>query len=406
MRTNVTKRPCPVGNTRNITVAKRNLADSDLNFKTQVTRTVVNVLNVYYSLVGNYEDLRAKQNALEAAQKFYDESKKRLELGALAQLDVTTAQNQVATSQQALINSESTRRQQELQLKNLISRTGIGDPLIAAAEIIPVDPLVIPSTDEIPPIQELVKLSLANRSDLIAERHNLESSEISGLGTLSGLKPSAQVFTNHSNAGLAGNPRIVLNRNGTSYTSDPYLVGGVGNALGQVLRRNYPTDTIGTFGQATIHNRQAQADYAIDQLSLRQQQLITARDLNQAQVDIANSVVALRQARARYEAAVQSRTLQEQLYAAEEKKFNLGASTPYNVVVQQRDLATAQAAELGARVTYQSARISLDQTTGTTLDVNHVSLTEAESGRISQPSALPATLPESSPAAAQSPARN
>jgi len=172
------------------------------------------------------------------------------------------------------------------------------------------------------------------------------------------------------------------------------------------LRRNYPTDTIGTFGQATIHNRQAQADYAIDQLSLRQQQLITARDLNQAQVDIANSVVALRQARARYEAAVQSRTLQEQLYAAEEKKFNLGASTPYNVVVQQRDLATAQAAELGARVTYQSARISLDQTTGTTLDVNHVSLTEAESGRISQPSALPATLPESSPAAAQSPARN
>jgi outer membrane protein len=377
-------------NSRNITVAKRNLADSGLNFKTQVTRTVVNVLNVYYSLVGNYEDLRARQNALEAAQRFYEESKKRLDLGALAQLDVTTAQNQVATSQQALINSESTRRQQELQLKNLISRTGIGDPLIAAVEIIPVDQLVIPSTDEIPSIQDLVKLSLSNRSDLIAERNNLESQQISDLGTISGLKPSAQAFTTHSNAGLAGTPRIVVNRNGTTFTSDPYLVGGIGNALGQVLRRNYPTDSIGTFGQATIHNRQAQADYAIDQLSLRQQQLITAKDMNQAQVDVANSVVALRQARARYEAAVQSRILQEQLYEAEEKKFNLGASTPYNVVVQQRDLATSQAAELAARVTYQSARISLDQTTGTTLDVNHVSLTEAEAGRISQPSSLPA----------------
>ena len=121
-----------------------NLRDSDLNFKTQVTRTVVNVLNTYYSLVGADDDLKAKQGALETAQRFYDESKKRLDLGALAQLDVTTAQNQVAISQQALINSQVTRRQQELQLKNLISRTGIGDPLIADVEIVPVDHLVIP----------------------------------------------------------------------------------------------------------------------------------------------------------------------------------------------------------------------------------------------------------------------
>ena len=61
--------------------------------------------------------------------------------------------------------------------------------------------------------------------------------------------------------------------------------------------------------------------------------------MNQAQVDVTNSVVALRQARARYEAAVQSRILQQQLLDAEEKKFNLGASTPYDVVVEQRDLA-------------------------------------------------------------------
>jgi outer membrane protein len=98
----------------------------------------------------------------------------------------------------------------------------------------------------------------------------------------------------------------------------------------------------------------------------------------------------LRQARARYEAAVQSRILEQQLLDAEEKKFNLGASTPYNVIVQQRDLTAAQSSELAARVTYQSARISLDQTTGTTLEVNHVSLTDVKSGKIPQPSVLPA----------------
>jgi outer membrane protein TolC len=104
-------------------------------------------------------------------------------------------------------------------------------------------------------------------------------------------------------------------------------------------------------------------------------------------------VVALRQARARYEAAVQSRILEQQLLDAEEKKFNLGASTPYDVIVQQRDLAAAQSSELGARISYQSARISLDQTIGATLDVNHISLTDAEKGKMSQASQLPTTLP-------------
>ncbi len=384
-------------NARTITVAKANLQDSDLNFQTQVSRTVVSVLNAYYSLVGDYDDVMAKQGALETAQRFYDESKKRLDLGALAQLDVTTAQNQVAISQQALVTSQATRRQQELQLKNLISRTSIGDPVIADVEIIPIDHLLIPATDDIPPIKDLVKQALANRSDLVVERGNLKTQEISNLGTINGLLPTAQVFATQSNAGLAGTPRVVQGLTGP-YTADPYLVGSIGTALGQVFRHNYPTQSVGVFGQLQIYDRQAEADYAIDQLSLRQQQLVTAKDMNQAQVDVTNSVVALRQARARYDAAVQSRILQQQLADAEEKKFTLGASTPYDVVVQQRDLATAQSAELAALVTYQSARTSLDQTIGATLQVNHVSLTEAETGKISQSSELPAVLPAPAPA--------
>jgi outer membrane protein len=90
---------------------------------------------------------------------------------------------------------------------------------------------------------------------------------------------------------------------------------------------------------------------------------------------------------------VQSRILQQQLYDAEEKRFTLGASTPYNVVAQQRDLAAAQAAELSSLATYQSGLINLDQTTGTTLEKNQVVLTEAQSGKVSQASALPASLP-------------
>jgi outer membrane protein TolC len=102
----------------------------------------------------------------------------------------------------------------------------------------------------------------------------------------------------------------------------------------------------------------------------------------------------LRQARARYLAAVRNRILEEQLLDAEQKKFGLGASTPYNVVTQQRDLATAESSEVAALVAYSNAKVALDQTLGTTLDVNHVSISEATSGRIARTSVLPEKLPD------------
>jgi outer membrane protein TolC len=380
-------------NSRNITVAKMNLQMSDLNFKTQVSGTVVNVLNTYYSLVADYDDWNAKQDALDTAQRFLDESRQRLNLGALSQLDITTAENQVAVSRLAVVNSRVALDQEQLQLKNLISRDGPGDPLIAEAEIVPVDHLVIPATDDIPPIKDLVQKALRDRSDLVVERNNLKSTEISNLGTLNGLLPSAGVLAGRSTQGLAGTQKTVNIPPLPPFTADPYFKGGIGNALAEVFRQNFPTESIGVFGSVQIYDRAAQADYGIDVLSLRQQQLISAKDMNQAQVDVTNSVVALRQSRARYEAAVESTKLQQALLDAEEKKFTFGASTPYDVVVQQRDLATAKAAELAALVTWQSARINLDQTTGATLEANHVSLTEAEKGSVAEVSVLPPVPP-------------
>jgi outer membrane protein len=177
-------------------------------------------------------------------------------------------------------------------------------------------------------------------------------------------------------------------------TADAYFDGGLGTALGQVFRRNYPTENIGVFARAPIHNDQAQADYGIDQLQLRQQQLNTAKSANQAQVDVMNAVVAIQQSKSRYEAAVQNRILQQQLLDAEQKRFSLGASTSYLVVVEQRDLTVAQAAELASLVTYQNARTNLDRMTGAILEANHISIAEAEAGKISQPSTLPAVLPD------------
>ena len=61
----------------------------------------------------------------------------------------------------------------------------------------------------------------------------------------------------------------------------------------------------------------------------------------------------------------------------------MGAGTPYQVVQDQRDLASAQSSEAQAMANYSHARIALDQALGRTLEVNHISLAEAMSGRSS-----------------------
>ncbi|HLK21200.1 MAG TPA: TolC family protein, partial [Bryobacteraceae bacterium] len=145
----------------------------------------------------------------------------------------------------------------------------------------------------------------------------------------------------------------------------------------------------GFFFQAPLKNRQAQADYGIDQLTLRQTQLTIQRDLNQVQVDLMNALVALQQSRARYEASVRNRVLAKQLLDSEQKKFALGASTPYNVTQTQRDLSVAESSVLGALVTWNAAKISIDQILGNTLDTYHISLEEAKAGKVSRQSAKP-----------------
>jgi outer membrane protein len=141
--------------------------------------------------------------------------------------------------------------------------------------------------------------------------------------------------------------------------------------------------------QGVLENRIAQGDYGVDQLQLRQGDLIERRNMNQIVVDISNQMIALRQARARYTNSVDGRKLQEQLLEKERQRFTFGASTIANLVAAQTSLLAAQVTEVAALASYSRARVSLDQVLGETLEANHVSVEEALNGQVSRESKLP-----------------
>jgi outer membrane protein TolC len=384
-------------NSRTISVSQLNVKASALNFKTQVSNTVNQVLNLYYALSAGYQDIKAKSNAVEVAEQFYENARLQERAGTLARLDVVTAESQLASAQYDLVNSQTGLRQQELQLKNILSRKGLADPMLASVQIVPLDQIAVPETDENRSIKDLLAVALANRSDLAAERTGVESGEISALGTRNGILPLLVGIASESTAGLAGKPQIAVSSSGIQ-TANPYFDGGIGTAVGQVFRRNFPTNRAVAYFQTPLRNDQAQADYAIDQLQLRQSQVQLSKDLNQVAVDVSNYLVAMRQARGRYRAAVQTRILQQQLLDAEQKKLAGGVSTPFNVVQQQRDLVAAQSAEIAALVDFSNARVALDQTLGATLETNQVSIEEVRTGDDTRTGQVRTATPAANPA--------
>ena len=134
----------------------------------------------------------------------------------------------------------------------------------------------------------------------------------------------------------------------------------------------------------------AKADATRDELQLRQAEVRRKQLENQVRLEVADALVATQSARAAYEAAVQTRILQEQSVSVEQQKFDVGVSTNYMVIQFQTFLAQARSTELAAKGAYAKARIALERALGRTLDVNHVSLTEAYRGQVSR---LPQSIP-------------
>ncbi len=376
-------------NGRNIRVQKNNLKVTDLQFKQQVITTVAAVLNLYWDLVSFDEDVRSRQQEVATSQQLLEDNRRQVAIGALAEIEVTRAEAQLYASQQDLVISQTNLLQQETILKNALSRNGVASPTLAQVHVVPLDMLPAPDTEPLKPVEQLTDEALAKRNEIEQAKLNLESNRMNLVGIKNSLKPTLQAFAELTNNGLTGQ----LTALGALEAGVPYLSGGYGNLLAQIARRNFPNYSAGISLNIPLRNRAAQSDYTTSLLEIRQNELNLQKNVNQVRVDVQNAVIGLQQARARYDASVKALDLQQQTLSADQRKYQLGAGTVFQVIQDQRDLASAVSARMQAMANYTHAKIALDQALGTTLETNNVSLDEAMAGRISRPSTLPANLP-------------
>jgi outer membrane protein len=372
-------------NRRYIRIARNSQKVADLVFRQQVIDTVSGVARLYTDLVSLNEDVKVKQEALRLAERLYQDNKNQVEQGTQAPIEVTRANAAVAASRQALIMAQGLVRQQELIVKTAITRGGLTNPQLLAAHIIPTDALDVPEKETAAALADLLGEALRNRPDLAGAGLQVENSEISLKGSLNALKPQLDLVGIMQNNGMAGDLNALAGTPTGSVTP-----GGYGTALGQIIRRNYPTYGVGLQLTLPLQNRVAQADAVRDELQVRQAQVRRQQLQDQVALEVADAEESLRQARAAYEAAVEARRLQEQSVSVEHQTFAVGLATNLTVIQYENYLAQARSTEVGSKGAYIKAKIALQRATGSTLDEHHVAIDEAYRGEVKRPpSALP-----------------
>jgi len=369
-------------NSRQIKVALNNRIAARDTFRSQLETLVSTVVTQYWDLVTAQDTQKARQDAADIAAKFYEDTKGQINLGTLAPVELPRAAAELEARKQDLSIAVSTVRQQEASFKDQLTR--IPDPAIEAAEIVTLDRIQVPSDETLPGLRDLYATAMAHRPDMALSKIKDQNADIAAIGTKDALLPTGIFYGYYKDRGAAGTPVFVPGE-----PTSPYFSGGYGKAMGQVVRNDFPTEYGGFYFSTPIGNRQAQADYGVEQLQLKQGDVSSQRDKNAILVDISNEMLALRQARSRYAVASDSLKLQEQLMEAEKNRFQYGTGTTSAVVIAQRAVVAAQTTLITSLSAYAHARTALDKALGETLDVNHVSLDEGLEGRVTRESKNP-----------------
>ena len=391
-------------NTRFIRIAKNNRELSDVAFRLQVITTVDQIENLYWDLVFAYENARVQNESLAFAQKTLSDTKKQVEIGSLAPIEVVRAQSTVAQDQQLVTTAQTNLQLEQLLMKNALTRT-LKDPTLATAAVIPTSTIDIPQQEPVVPTEDLINDALRHRAELVESRIDLNSREVSNKAIRSSLLPTLDLFAYYAGSGLGGaqSPaNLCVNQNAQQrllgFCSGPGAIPAVsavsiGSTWDQVVNSTAPDKGVGLSLNIPLRNRAAQSLQIRSELEYRQAQMRLQQIENQVGIEVRNAQYAVEQNRASVESARAAVELARQSLDAEQKKYQFGTSTSTAVLQFQSQRATAESTLVNATVAYEKSRVELDRATGTLLDHLSISLDDAARGQVTRMPNVPYVAP-------------
>jgi len=336
-------------NAATIRIARASRSIAIQNFVQLVMSKMSEVSTAYYELVYAIENHKAALETRELARQLLEENRQREKIGTMSRLDVIQAESGVASSEQGVILTARTIKDNENTLKRLICQQVME---FHGLSLVPVDyPIVrMIATD----VARSTRTALQMRADYLSAKQALEKQNILVQFNRNQLWPEIDLQGSY---GLNGRSRD-----------------GFDNLVDNTAGGDHPVWTVGMAVTMPIGDRQARASYHTARLQA-EQQLLSLKELEQdiiVQVD--DAVGHVETNLKSVEAASAARRLAQESLDAEKEKLLAGTSTTFLVLQAQSQLAAARSAEIRARADYSESLVALDLAEGTILQKNNVVL--------------------------------
>jgi len=321
---------------------------TDVQLLGQVENLTNQVRVAYWSLRSAIEQIEIQRRSLAQAQELLAQNEIRVSLGTMSELQVVQAESQVASAEQSLLNAEVQWRNQELNFKRLLLG-GADDPLLFQT----LNPVSLPILEEmVVDIEAAIERALVERTDLRQQRQQREITELNLEVTQDNLKPSLDLSASYSVSGVGGDQYERDQLGG-----DPVLIapGGYQDGIQAILDRDTPTWNLSLNFSYPIGNQGAKANVERARLQMKQTEL----DLINQELSIVTQVTGaglnVNDTYLQWQAAQRSRAVAERSAEIEQTRFNVGASTNFEVTQAQDDLRSARLSELRATINYVNA---------------------------------------------------
>jgi len=329
-------------------VSQNQAQAADIQLQQRVTQTARNIRAAYYQLIGAISGLEVAQQSLDVARTSLKNNQTRVEVGTMAQIDIVSAEAEVASNEESVIVAQASIESAQDQLRTLVMNPSQAD--FWTARFTPSDqPSLAPREIN---VDAAIKNALENRTDVREFRKNMENTDISMEYVRNQKLPAVDLTARYGVTGVAGTQ---LTRDGSSTLERSFF-----DSVHDVFANDFKAWSFGVNVSYPIGTSVADAAFAQTKLQKQQEQ----ESLHNLQMNVTTQV---RQAGRdvntnlrRVEATRRARELAQQRLDADNKRFAVGLATTFELLQSQRDLARAKQNELRANIDYSQSLVDFE----------------------------------------------
>jgi outer membrane protein TolC len=358
---------------REILVAQNNLDISRSQLRTTLQDTLYQVQEAYWNLVYAVESHKVSRQSLQLARDLLAKSRKEVEVGVLAPLEVLNAEAVVAQREADILQAEALIKRSEDVLNSLVNLPA--DETGGARRIVPADKPAL--TRHEVSLEAALSEALARRPDLEAARKTIATSEINFSVARNQVLPGLDLQLSYWSPGISGDRIKYLDNNPFSGVVIGKEKGKSLDSLRDAMKLLYNNWTVGLTLSVPLSNILTRSQYAQARLELGRSEAQLKAQERQVRLEVADAVRSLETDAKRVEAYRISRELAERRLDAEEKKLRVGLTTNYFVLQYQEELANARSMEIKSLIDYNLSWARYERAVGASLDNHGIKVDDA-----------------------------